>query len=177
MRTPGDLRVEPMQRRHLDGVLAIERMGLHSPWSATLFRRELERADRCYLVATASPPGPRRGRRVVGFAGTLIVAPDAHLTTMAVAPEHRRRGAASALLAALVADARDRGCAAMTLEVAEDNGGAIALYERFGFVVEGRRAGYYAELGQDALIMWCTDLSAGLAAGDQIESAVSEPAP
>ena len=30
----------------------------------------------------------------------------------------------------------------------------LAPYEKLGFVVEGRRKGYYEDNGEDALIMW-----------------------
>ena len=42
---------------------------------------------------------------------------------------------------------------AATLEVAADNDPALGLYQRFGFVDEGRRPGYYGN-GIDAVIMW-----------------------
>ena len=36
------------------------------------------------------------------------------------------------------------------------NHGAITLYERFGFLVAGRRKRYYQDNGEDALLMWRT---------------------
>ena len=44
----------------------------------------------------------------------------------------------------------------MTLEVRRSNHGAIALYESFGFKAAGVRPRYYADNGEDALIMWRT---------------------
>ena len=41
-----------------------------------------------------------------------------------------------------------------TLEVRPSNPAAIALYERFGFVRAGTRPRYYADTGEDALVMW-----------------------
>ena len=49
-----------------------------------------------------------------------------------VRPEHRRQGAASVGLDALVAECRRRGCRSVHVEVAPDNHAAIALYRRFG---------------------------------------------
>jgi GNAT superfamily N-acetyltransferase len=49
-----------------------------------------------------------------------------------VAPEARRRGAGRALLAALVADCRTRGCQGMLVEVGASNAPALALYAEFG---------------------------------------------
>ncbi len=39
------------------------------------------------------------------------------------------------------------------LEVRPTNAEALALYERFGFQVIGRRKGYYFDTGEDALVM------------------------
>jgi ribosomal-protein-alanine N-acetyltransferase len=48
---------------------------------------------------------------------------------------------------------RDRGARALELEVRAGSVGAIALYDGLGFVVAGRRAGYYREPAEDALLM------------------------
>ena len=42
----------------------------------------------------------------------------------------------------------------MTLEVRLGNRGAQDLYKRFGFTAVGVRKGYYADTGEDALVMW-----------------------
>ena len=79
-----------------------------------------------------------------------------HVMNVAVDPEHRRRGVASALLAELY-DARRRR------ERAVHPGGAplqptpaIHLYEREGFRAAGLRRRYYQDNGEDALVMWRT---------------------
>lgn len=56
----------------------------------------------------------------------------AYIDDIFVRPEHRRKGAASAGLEALVAECRRRGCRSIHVEVAPDNHAAIALYRRFG---------------------------------------------
>lgn len=62
---------------------------------------------------------------------------------MAVAREWRGRGVGSALLAAAIDWARDRGLHKLSLSVFPHNAAAIALYRRFGFVEEGRRVRQY----------------------------------
>jgi ribosomal-protein-alanine N-acetyltransferase len=92
---------------------------------------------------------------LAGFILCRVVAGEAEILTLAVRPDSRRRGAASALVEAAAALAA-RTASAMFLEVADDNAGAIALYERTGFRAVGRRAGYYARAGAaavDALVM------------------------
>ena len=58
---------------------------------------------------------------------------------MAVARGWRGRGVGSALLAAGIEWARERHLHKLTLAVFPHNTAAIALYEKFGFVEEGRR--------------------------------------
>jgi ribosomal-protein-alanine N-acetyltransferase len=78
------------------------------------------------------------------------------ILTIGVAAAARRRGVASALIAAALPVARDLGAEAVFLEVAVDNDGAIALYERLGFVRSGLRKSYYDRGAAgviDALVM------------------------
>jgi ribosomal-protein-alanine N-acetyltransferase len=74
---------------------------------------------------------------------------------VAVDPDDRRTGVASALLGELL-ERVDDGAARYTLEVRRSNAAAIALYERFGFRSAGTRRRYYQDNGEDALIMWRT---------------------
>jgi ribosomal protein S18 acetylase RimI-like enzyme len=62
---------------------------------------------------------------------------------MAVAREWRGRGVGSALLAAAIDRARERGLHKLSLSVFPHNTAAIALYRKFGFVEEGRRVKQY----------------------------------
>ncbi len=158
-----DVVIAPMRRKHLRGVLEVERLVYPRPWSAALFASELTQRDtRRYFVALA-PVATRSGRgrvhkQVVGYSGVLVGASEAHITTVAVHPEHHRRKIASRLLLALLEEARGMGAEAATLEVRIANRGAQRLYAAFGFAPVGVRPGYYAETGEDALIMWAHDL-------------------
>lgn len=55
-----------------------------------------------------------------------------------VAPEHRRRGLATSVMAALARRALDEGASAAWLQVEEDNEGARALYDGMGFAAHHR---------------------------------------
>jgi [ribosomal protein S18]-alanine N-acetyltransferase len=145
--------ISPLRRRDLPAVVRIERLTSANPWSLELFRGELAlpEASRSYRVA-------RRGRQLVGYGGLMFVVDEAHVTTLSVHPDHRRQGIGARLLLELVRDARSKGVRALTLEVRMSNEAARALYERFGFVPAGVRKGYYAEVGEDALVMWAHDV-------------------
>jgi ribosomal-protein-alanine N-acetyltransferase len=78
-----------------------------------------------------------------GFVLMRIVADEAEILSLGVASEARRRGFARALLEASCADARRLDVKTVHLEVAADNGAALALYGGQGFREVGRRRGYY----------------------------------
>jgi ribosomal-protein-alanine N-acetyltransferase len=146
----------PMLRRHVRPVLRIEQLSYPRPWTSGMFQSELQLGEaRTYLVALDD-------RRVVGYGGVLYVLPDAHVTTIAVDPDHRRQRIAKLLLLRLVQAAVERGATALTLEVRVSNEAAQHLYRRFGFAPAGARKGYYpAEPdapAEDALVMWAHDI-------------------
>jgi ribosomal-protein-alanine N-acetyltransferase len=85
-----------------------------------------------------------------GFAAWRQVAPEeAELLNLAVIPQFRRRGVASALLKSL----RDAAAGDIFLEVAEPNLGAKTLYERAGWKAVATRRGYYDHGKIDAVVM------------------------
>ena len=65
---------------------------------------------------------------------TFLARPLLNIHDIAVSPRFQRRGVGAALLAAVEAAARERGCCKLTLEVLEGNHGARRVYERAGFV-------------------------------------------
>ena len=144
--------VSPMRRRHLRGVMAIERQVYTRPWSPNLFLAEMtEPNNRRYLVA-------KMERDIVGYAGLICYGEEAHVTNIAVDPTHHRRKVATRLLYELIVNAVEMGGQAVSLEVRVSNWGAQRLYGRFGFHPVGIRRNYYQELNEDALIMWTDDV-------------------
>ncbi len=146
------LEVTRMRRRHLRGVMAIERLVYPRPWSPNLFISEMaDTTNRCYLVA-------RQDKQVVGYGGLICYGEEAHVTNIAVDPEHHRHKIGTRLLHDLVLAAVDMGGQAVSLEVRVSNWGAQRLYGRFGFRPVGVRKNYYQEINEDALIMWLDEI-------------------
>ena len=146
------LEVTRMRRRHLRGVMAIERQVYPRPWSPNLFVVEMtETTNRCYLVA-------RSDRAVVGYAGLICYGEEAHVTNVAVDPQQHRHKIATRLMHDLLVNGIDMGAEAVSLEVRITNWGAQRLYGRFGFRPAGVRKNYYQELQEDALIMWVDEV-------------------
>lgn len=150
----GDVEIAPMRRRDLkNGVLEVEESCHQLPWSQKVFASEVDQmrhGSRHYVTA-------RVDQRFVGHAGLWFAPDEAHVTNVAVAPSHRRRGVARRLLITLADVAIERGHDAWTLEVRASSTGALELYRRFGFVPAGIRQKYYANV-EDAIVMWCHDI-------------------
>ena len=147
-----EVQIIPMRRRHLRAVLRIEKQVYPRPWSQSLFVSELAlRSTRVYIVA-------RVGREIVGYAGLMMSLTDGHVTTIAVDPAWHRHGIGTRLLLALAREAVARDATALTLEVRLSNKPAQEMYRRFSFVPVGVRKGYYADTGEDALVMWAYEV-------------------
>jgi ribosomal-protein-alanine N-acetyltransferase len=150
--TAAEVRIAPMRRRHLRGVMAIEQRTNHRPWSLGLFMGELRMpTSRSYVVALD-------GHEVVGFCGLMITADEGHITNIAVHPDRRRAAIATRLMLVTMRHAVASQLHGVTLEVRTSNAAAQELYRRFGFVPGGIRRNYYADVGEDALIMWAHEL-------------------
>lgn len=132
----------------LAAVTEVERESFNVPWSAGMIALELQREDAVTLAAESEG-------RLIGFAICAREGDDWSLLRIAVRPDERRAGTARHLMAALLEELP--GDARMTLEVRESNLAAIAFYERLGFLIGGRRRRYYADTGEDGLIMWRTE--------------------
>ena len=147
-----DIEITRMRRRHLRGIMAIERQVYPRPWSPSLFVSEMTTGrNRAYLVALA-------GRAVIGYAGLISYGDEAHVTTIAVDPEFQRLKIGTRLLFELVREALELGARAVSLEVRVTNWGAQRLYGRFGFRPVGVRRNYYQETNEDALVMWTDNI-------------------
>ena len=150
----GEIRVVSMRRRHLRGVMAIEQLTNHRPWSLGLFMGELRMPTSRYYLAALD------GHEVVGFCGLMVTADEGHITNIAVHPDRRRESIAVRLMLVTMRRAIELGLHGVTLEVRTSNTAAQELYRRFGFVPGGIRRNYYADVGEDGLIMWAHELDA-----------------
>ena len=85
---------------------------------------------------------------------TIELAREMELLNLAVGPNWRRRGYASALLSTAIAECRERAFQAVFLEVRESNQRATAFYKKHGFAQSGRRPNYYRNPNEAALTMF-----------------------
>jgi len=140
-----------MTHDDLPAVMAIEAVAFRNPWSLELLRRELSHEWSTILLV--EEPLPQGGLRLLGFSIFWIVHDEVHILNVATAPEQRRRGVARVALEATLARGRERKCTLATLEVRRSNEAALNLYKGFGFRAVGIRPNYYADEGEDAIVM------------------------
>ncbi len=139
---------------------------LHGEAFAPLGERVWTRQDMAELLASPGVAGwvLQSADAAIGFALCRVAADEAELLTIAVQPAKRRRGAGRALLAAVIAHARDAGARSLFLEVGADNPAALALYGGAAFQAVGGRKAYYNRVGRpaaDAVVMRLTLTSGG----------------
>jgi ribosomal-protein-alanine N-acetyltransferase len=130
----------------LPQVVAIERRAFPAPWSLAMFVLELSKPGGVCLAAS-DPSGELAGYLICSRYDAVW-----HLMNVAVDPAQRRRGIGTALLTEMIEHVGENP--SVTLEVRMSNDGAVALYERLGFVSAGVRPRYYQDNGEDGLIMW-----------------------
>ncbi len=94
------------------------------------------------------------GNEMVGIASMYTLANEGQIMNLAVLSNHRKKGVGKKLMDSLLLIAREKSCASVSLEVAESNNSAIALYRKCGLESIGRRKGFYN--GTDAIIMEIT---------------------
>jgi len=143
-----ELEIRRLTYADLPQVIAVERRAFPTPWSLAMFVLELSKPSGICLAA-------RRGGRLVGYLVCSRYDTVWHIMNVAVDPDERRTGIATAMLRELLARVGDPD-ARFTLEVRRSNAAAIALYEGFGFKAAGTRRRYYQDNGEDAVIMWRT---------------------
>ena len=139
-----------MEERDIPQVVAIDQLSFPRPWGAESYRYEVQDNPVAHFLVLLAPDGERQ---VVGFAGYWFVVDEAHIGTLAIHPQWRRRGLGERLLTALLDQARALGAVLATLDVRAGNVAARQLYQRHGFVEAGRRKKYYQDNGEDALLL------------------------
>ena len=145
--------IKKMTPDDVDGVIEIEQSayGDHH-WSKESFLNEISNElARYYSLYT--PNGI-----LAGYAGCWHILEEAHITTIAIRPEYRRKKFGEALLKKIIDDCYSEKIKYITLEVRVSNEPAIKLYSKYGFSSFGTRKAYYQDNNEDALIMWTKNI-------------------
>ena len=136
-----------MEPKDLRAVAQLEQLCFSEPWSENAFRDALDKE--CYRFYVAYDDEEH-----VGTVGMVVSYDEADITNVAVSESRRRGHIGGRLLKYALQDAMSAGIMNFTLEVRTGNAAAISLYQKYGFVGDGIRPGFYSNPKEDALIMW-----------------------
>ena len=138
--------IEAMRLEDVPEVLHLEREAFgQMAWHAGDFEAAI--ASKCDFPLVIRTTG------LAGYAVLRIIAPEAEVENICVAPACRRSGVGEALMEAMLRLAAERDAERIFLEVRAHNEPAKALYRKRGFVESYRRKNYYQGPTEDAIIM------------------------
>jgi ribosomal-protein-alanine N-acetyltransferase len=149
-----DVIITRMSEHDLLEVVEIEEQSGLSKWGWAAYYAELQGGNRdLMLVARPVHAQIIKSDPIAGYIVARETAGELHINNFAVREQFRRRGIGAALLERVLEEARRRNANAAFLEVRSANRAAQALYEKSGFKAIARRADYYSEPREDAVVM------------------------
>lgn len=143
-----EISIRRMTQKDVSAAASLERECFSEPWSEHAYEDTLANENALYLVAEG------RNGILAGMCGLLDILGEGNISNVAVREEFRRQGIAGRMLWELLEQGRELGITGFTLEVRASNEAAVRLYEKMGFVCEGRRKNFYEKPREDALILW-----------------------
>lgn len=144
-------RISAVDSGDLEPILAIEQISFQLPWGRLSFEGELSCQNAVNYVVKA--PETDGQEQIIAYSFLRRAYDELHILKIAVAPGCRKRGVASWILNRCFAAGTRQGAVSAHLEVRPSNIPALALYEKLGFRITGRRPNYYADSREDAMMM------------------------
>lgn len=141
----GNICIVPLEERHIKDIARLEALCFSEPWSEEGIL-EAYRLGTKFFIAENS-------KQLMGYIGIKAVIDEGYITNVAVYPQYRGIGVATALINKVFDFAKEKGLSFVSLEVRASNAAAVSLYEKTGFKEEGRRKDFYRLPREDALIM------------------------
>ncbi len=139
--------IRKMAVEDLEQVVAIDQTSFSLPWPPRSFYFEVTNnpASRCWV---ADADG-----KIIAMVVAWFIVDEIHIATIATHSDFRKQGVGADLLAHTLQFAKEEGAVTSFLEVRESNESALKMYLKFGYVETGRRERYYADNGEDAILM------------------------
>ena len=141
-----NITVRPAADSDIPRIFEIAQNNAQNPWKEHLFEAELQNRYACLLCAETEG-------EIIGFCDAHLVLENAHINELCIESQYRKRGIATMLVCEIMKTAKESGCSNVTLEVREQNAAARVLYEKLGFKIAGKRAGFYHDPPDDGLTM------------------------
>jgi ribosomal-protein-alanine N-acetyltransferase len=132
----------------LTQLVELDRACLGGLWTKKGYQRELDNPDSSLLVLSLE------SNSIIGCGCFWAILEEAHIALLMIHPNYQGQGLGQLLLYSLLKKAVNCNLERATLEVQVSNQSAIAVYQKIGFQLAGRRKGYYQKTGKDALILW-----------------------
>lgn len=148
VRVSVDVIVMSASQADVPSIREIECDAFSAPWSEESLSALVDENSQSFALIARS----KQSGEALGYVGVLQVLDQADITNIAVLRKYRGRGIGRDLITALFETCRERGITTIFLEAREGNLPAITLYKHSGFVVSGRRRGYYEDTGEDAIL-------------------------
>lgn len=140
-----EVAVTAVGREDIAKIAKLEEICFSEPWSANAILESLSHGTKFFVA--------KKKDELLGYVGISVVLDEGYITNVAVFPSWRGRGVGKALINAVTSMAEENALSFVSLEVRQSNAAAIALYEKTGFVTEGKRKAFYRHPTEDALIM------------------------
>lgn len=139
------LTVKTIEHHHIKDIARLEEICFSTPWGEETILSAFKTGTKFFVA--------EKNGVVLGYVGISAIIDEGYITNIAVFPEYRNQGVATALIQNLFDFADENNLSFISLEVRESNENAISLYKKFGFVTEGKRKNFYTHPTEDALIM------------------------
>ncbi len=139
------LEILSLDRKYIKKIAELEKICFSEPWSENVILENCETGTKFFVAELSG--------KFTGYIGIKPVLDEGYITNIAVLPEFRKKGIATALLNSVFSLADEHELSFVSLEVRVSNTEAVSLYEKLGFKVEGRRKNFYRSPNEDAYIM------------------------
>ncbi|MEM1367317.1 MAG: ribosomal protein S18-alanine N-acetyltransferase [Cyanobacteria bacterium P01_H01_bin.15] len=146
--------LSPLQISQVQAAVELDQRYLGGLWREDGYQREVTSPNSLVVGIMNSEQN-----QLIGLGCCWHILDEAHITLLLIAADYRGLGLGKQLLITLLKDAVNRGLERATLEVRESNNVAIALYQKLGFTMAGKRPGYYQDPPECALIFWRKELN------------------
>ncbi|HXQ69878.1 MAG TPA: ribosomal protein S18-alanine N-acetyltransferase [Pyrinomonadaceae bacterium] len=149
-----EIAIVRMTEHDLLEVVEIEEQSGLSRWGWAAYYAELQGGNR-ELMLVARPLGVRSldQNQIAGYIVARETAGELHVNNIAVRDPYRRRGYGLLLLGSVLDEARKKHATTAFLEVRSGNSAAQSMYQKCGFKAIARRANYYSDPPEDAVVM------------------------
>ena len=143
--------IRPMVEEDIPSVHELDKMSFSLPWSKRSLSYEVsQNAGARTWVAEIEQA---KAKRIIAMLVLWLIIDEAHIATLAVHPDFRRRGVARAIMITALNAAFHEGAQSSYLEVRAGNHAALQMYTELGYKVVGSRSNYYHDNQEDALLL------------------------